>query len=358
MLSTLDDQWAVWLQVRALRWGESRGQRGERDVSRDPPRVAEAGGEDDLEPAASPDQKASAVGTLATSDTPRAPLHLGEEAQGGPGPKGVASAGAKDWAAVPRVPGEAAQGGLEPGEGGNSPGRPQPRRREGQPAAQEGEATALPRGGTKPDGGGDMAGPPLVEAPPGQEEDYGTGEAAGRKGEEWGRRGDQQAISGERPPAGRRATSEPPNPRRQRNKPGRPGGECSQEQRVRRAKGPTARPAWGWILLALGLWGVLQVGTALVLKVSCERGEVFAFDALRCDHSHALGRHSGLRICKEGRVKGDNGRTREVPAGERRILQLEWGIRFRGTLCKQKRSTMRMVCGASWHSKQGEPLDI
>ena len=197
------------------------------------------------------------------------------------------------------------------------------------------------------------------EAPPGQEGDYGAREAAGRKGEEWGRCGDQQAISGGQPPAaGRRTTSEPPNPRRQRNKPGRPGGERSQEQRVRRAKGPTARPAWGWILLALGLWGVLQVGTALVLKGSRERGEVFAFDALRCDHSHALGRHSGLWICKEGRVKGDNGRTREVPAGERRILQLEWGIRFRATLCKQKRSTMRMVCGASWHSKQGEPLDI
>ena len=114
LLSTLDDQWAVWLQVRALRWGESRGQRGERDVSRDPPSGTEAGEEYDLEPAASPDQKASAVGTLVTSDTPRAPLHRGEEAQGEPGPKGVASAGAKDWAAVPGVPWGAAQGGLEP----------------------------------------------------------------------------------------------------------------------------------------------------------------------------------------------------------------------------------------------------
>ena len=244
MLSTLDDQWAVWLQVRALRWGESRGQRGERDVSRDPPSGTEAGEEYDLEPAASPDQKASAVGTLVTSDTPRAPLHLEEEAQGGLGPRGVASAGAKDQAAVPGVPGEAAKGVLEPGECGDSLGRPQPRRREGQPAAQEGKATVPPRVGTKPDGRGDMAGPPLVEAPPGQEGDYGAREAAGRKGEEWGRCGDQQAISGGQPPAaGRRTTSEPPNPRRQRNKPGRPGGERSQEQRVRRAKGPTARPA-------------------------------------------------------------------------------------------------------------------
>ena len=42
--------------------------------------MTKAGEEDDLEPATSPDQKASAVGTLATSDTPRAPLHLGKEA--------------------------------------------------------------------------------------------------------------------------------------------------------------------------------------------------------------------------------------------------------------------------------------
>ena len=59
---------------------------------------------------------------------------------------------------------------------------------------------------------------------------------------------------------------------------------------------PTAKATWGWILLALGLWGVLQVQTALVLKGSGERGEVYAFDALRCDHSPALGRHSGCRV--------------------------------------------------------------
>ena len=144
MLSTLDHQRLCGCKVRAFRWGESRGQRGERDISRDPPSRTEAGEEYDLEPAASPDQKASAVGTLVMSDTPRAPLHLEEEAQGGPGPRGVASAGAKDQAAVPGVPGEAAKGGLEPGECEDSPGRPQPRRREGWPAAQEGEATVPP----------------------------------------------------------------------------------------------------------------------------------------------------------------------------------------------------------------------
>ena len=127
---------------------------------------------------------------------------------------------------------------------------------------------------------------------------------------------------------------------------------------MRRAEGPTARPIWGWILLALGLWGVLQVGAPLVLKGGCERGEVFAFDALCCDHSHALTRHSGRRVCGEGQIKADNGMTSKVPAGERSILQLEQGIRFQATLCKKKRSTMKAVCGASWHSKLGEPLDI
>ena len=50
--------------------------------------------------------------------------------------------------------------------------------------------------------------------------------------------------------------------------------------------------------------------------------------------------------------------TIKVPASELRVLQLEKGVRFQATLCKWKRSTMRAVCGASWHSKLGEPLDV
>ena len=95
-----------------------------------------------------------------------------------------------------------------------------------------------------------------------------------------------------------------------------------------------------------------------MLKGSRERGEVFAFDALRFDHPHALGRHSGRRVCGEERVKADNGMTVKVPAGELSILQLERGIRFQATRCKKQQSTMKVVCGASWHSKRGEPLDI
>ena len=83
---------------------------------------------------------------------------------------------------------------------------------------------------------------------------------------------------------------------------------------MRRAEGPTAGPIWGWILLALGLWGVLQVGAALVLKGSRKRGEVFAFATLRCNHSYAVTRHSGHRVCGEGRIKADNGMTSKIPA--------------------------------------------
>ena len=122
--------------------------------------------------------------------------------------------------------------------------------------------------------------------------------------------------------------------------------------------GLAAKAIWGWILLALGLWGILQVGAALVLKGSRERVEVFAFDVLRCDNSYALGHHSGRRACGEERIKGGNGMPSRVPAGELGLLQLEQGTRFQATLCKKKRSTMRAVCGSSWHSKLNEPVDI
>ena len=53
-----------------------------------------------------------------------------------------------------------------------------------------------------------------------------------------------------------------------------------------------------------------------MLKGSREGGEVFAFDALRCDNSHTLGRHSGRRFCGEGRIQVDNGMTIKALAGE------------------------------------------
>ena len=56
---------------------------------------------------------------------------------------------------------------------------------------------------------------------------------------------------------------------------------------MRRTEGPTARPAWEWILLALCLWSTLHMGAALVLKWNRIEGEVFAFAALRCNNSLA-----------------------------------------------------------------------
>ena len=73
------------------------------------------------------------------------------------------------------------------------------------------------------------------------------------------------------------------------------GGESGSGRRGEPRAQPPGLPR-GWILLALGLWGVLQVGAALVLKGSRVGGEVFAFDALRCDNSHALARHSGRQF--------------------------------------------------------------
>ena len=55
---------------------------------------------------------------------------------------------------------------------------------------------------------------------------------------------------------------------------------------------------------------------------------MFAFDALCCDNSHALARHSGRRFCGRGRSKASNGMPVRAPAGELSILQVEQGIHF------------------------------
>ena len=86
------------------------------------------------------------------------------------------------------------------------------------------------------------------------------------------------------------------------------------------------------------------MGAALGLKGSLVGGEVFAFDALRCDNSHALPRHLGRRFCGGRRSQANQGMPVKVPAGELSILQLERGTHFQAILCKKKRST--------------EPLDI
>ena len=204
--------------------------------------------------------------------------------------------------------------------------------------------------------------PPLVEGPPREREGCSAEEAARRVGAQQGHTPSQGQRPGGRLHAGERPASEPPAQGQEGREPGRRGGgrRCrgSQRWRARRTEGPAARLAWEWILLALCLWGALQGGAALVLKGNRVEGEVFAFDALRCNNSHALARYSGRQFCNRGRIKTDNGIPVRVPAGEFSILQLEQEIHFQAIICKKKRSTMKAVCGAFGHSKLVEPLDI
>ena len=226
------------------------------------------------------DQMSGADGTMAISNPPGAPLPPVEEKQGSPDWRGVPSTEAGTWATGPGMMRGASKGGLEPGECGGWPGEPQPRPGKGGPTAQERKAPAPPRAGAEPDGGGERGNPPLVEEPPGQEGDYSAEEVAGTRGAEWECGGDRRAGSAGQPPAKRGATSESPGTRQRKSDPGcrgsAHGGGRKRERRARRAEGPTVGATCSWILLALGLWGILQVGVALVLKGGRERREVFA----------------------------------------------------------------------------------
>ena len=86
------------------------------------------------------------------------------------------------------------------------------------------------------------------------------------------------------------------------------------------------------------------MGAALVLKGKRVEGEVFAFNALRCDNSQALARYSGHQFCNKGRIKTDNGILVKAPAGELSFLQLDQEIHFQATVCKKKWLTMKAVC--------------
>ena len=81
-----------------------------------------------------------------------------------------------------------------------------------------------------------------------------------------------------------------------------------------------------------------------MLKGNCVEGEVFAFDALRCDNSHALACYSGCQFCDKGWIKTDNGIPVKVPEGEHSVLQLELEIHFQAIICKKKWSTMKAMC--------------
>ena len=94
-----------------------------------------------------------------------------------------------------------------------------------------------------------------------------------------------------------------------------------------------------------------------MLKGTWVKGEVFTFDALRCDNSHAHARNSGRQFCDSGRIKADNGIPTRTEAGEFSILQLDQEVHFQATMCKKK-STIKAVCGAFGHSKLVEPINI
>ena len=103
LLSNLDDQRAIWSQIRAFHGGESRGQQEEGNTSQNPPRVTRAEGESYLEPAAGQDQEPGAVGVAAISDQSVAPLHPGEAERSSPGMRRVTSADSDTWAVIPGV---------------------------------------------------------------------------------------------------------------------------------------------------------------------------------------------------------------------------------------------------------------
>ena len=70
------------------------------------------------------------------------------------------------------------------------------------------------------------------------------------------------------------------------------------------------------------------MGAALVLKGNCMEGEVFAFDALRCDNSHTLACYLGCQFCDKGQIKTDNEIPVKAPAGALSVLQLDQEIHF------------------------------
>ena len=179
----------------------------------------------------------------------------------------------------------AAQGKLQPGAGGDPLGAPQPRGRGKQPAAREERAAEPPQWAQGFSGGRGRPEWPLAEEPPGKGRQLAEG---GRSAEEGAgrRRGSRGLTPGpwrgpvERLPAGDPGERAPPEPltqkweKRERD---RRGGErlCRRNhgRKARGAKGPAAKPAWEWNLLALCLWGALQMGPPWCLRGTALRGK-------------------------------------------------------------------------------------
>ena len=168
LLSTLDEQRAVWPQLRVFRLGESRGPREEGDTSRGPRGATEAQREGYPGPVAGPDPRPGAAGVAAIPGPSVAPLRRGEVDRGITGPGRADGAASRTRAATPGVPPRAAPGKVGPG-GGESPlGGPQPGRGEEQPAGGGKGAAALRQGATEAEEEWEKGGPPLGEEPPGK----------------------------------------------------------------------------------------------------------------------------------------------------------------------------------------------
>ena len=137
LLSTLDDQRAVWSQVQVFCWSGSRSQQGEGDANQNPPGGTGTQGESDREVVDSPGQEPGAVRFAVTSDP-----SSGTPASGGSG----AGHCGREWGGGRSVqcPDRRAGGAAEsrPGKGRTQRGR--------KPA---GRAPAAPSRGTASSGG-------------------------------------------------------------------------------------------------------------------------------------------------------------------------------------------------------------
>ena len=154
------------------------------------------------------------------------------------------------------------------------------------------------------------------------------------------------------------------NTARKRKRPLAPRGrDRNSKPPLKRREPPTKKPPrdWAWLIAAL-LYGLLLgrhlTSTALVLKGARVGGEEYAFDALKCDNSHALARYSGRQFCNTDRIKTDAGVPKRVETGEHVIVQKNPELRFQGARCQKKKSSITAVCGAFGHSKIVEPLDV
>ena len=166
----------------------------------------------------------------------------------------------------------ATTGGVEHGGGEDPSAKSGPLRGDGPPAAGAERAAAARPGAAESEEERERAGPPLGEQLPGGGYNRGAERTRGRERAPWRDTGNlEEKVAGCR------------------------RGKCQSRRRwgrrARRAEEPAAQSAWEWILLALCLWSALLAGAALVLKGNRVEGEVFAFDALRCDNSHAQARY-------------------------------------------------------------------